>query len=104
MPKTFAEDFHPERTLLYVITTQIHDYYMTMYYNVCRIDYYPHDAPKNFLFRGNMPISNGTFAYESLVNTLRAVSEKNNITLPRNFSILDVRYVQCNYDIGDLKY
>ncbi len=57
------------------------------------MDFYPKDAPKNFLFRGNMPISNNTFAYDILVRTLNSSASNKNVTLSKDFSILDVRLV-----------
>ena len=59
------------------------------------IDFYPRDpgtTPKNFLFRGNMPVVNGTFVYSSLVDTIKTVSTQSGIKLPTNFKILDIRY------------
>ena len=60
------------------------------------MDFYPKVAPKNFLFRGNMPISNNTFAYDILVKTLNSSASKMNVTLPKDFSILDVRLVSSS--------
>ena len=66
---------------------------------IYRIDYYPRHAPKNFLFRGNMPISNGTFAYDDIVETMETIAKKKNLTMPGNFSLLDVRLAdsQCKH-------
>ena len=45
----------------------------------------------NFLFRGNMPVINGSFAYSEIVATMRGVAEKYNYSLPANFTLIDVR-------------
>ena len=45
----------------------------------------------NFLFRGNQPINGSEFAYESLVATMRSLMATINVTLPDNFTLLDIR-------------
>ena len=57
------------------------------------MDVYPRDKPQNFLFRGNMPVVNGSFAYDEVVKTMGGVAGKNNYTLPANFTLIDVRCV-----------
>lgn len=68
-----ADDYHPDRTLL--------------------IDVYPQIDPTNFLFRGNMPVINGSFAYNEIVATMTSVAGKHNYTLPTNFTLMDVSYL-----------
>ena len=60
-------------------------------FHSCSIDYYPRSAPTNFLFRGNMPAINGSFAYKDLVQSMAAAAGKLNLSLPSNFSLVDVR-------------
>ena len=55
------------------------------------MDVYPRDLPTNFLFRGNMPVVNGSFAYSEIVMTMRGVAGKLNYTIPANFTLIDVR-------------
>ena len=58
-----------------------------------RIDIYPRTAakPTNFLFRGNMPVVNGSFAYNEIVASMAKVAQAKNLTLPTNFTLIDVR-------------
>ena len=58
-----------------------------------RIDVYPHgtNKPTNFLFRGDMPVVNGTFAYTEIVSSMAKVAQAKNFTFPENFSLVDVR-------------
>ncbi|CAI8033198.1 hypothetical protein GBAR_LOCUS18717 [Geodia barretti] len=77
-----TEDFHPDRTLL--------------------MDVYPRDRPTNFLFRGNMPVINGSFAYSEIVMTMRGVAGKFNYTLPANFTLIDVSYLNI-FEESDLE-
>lgn len=81
-----AEDFHPERTLL--------------------MDYYPRtnttSRPRNFLFRGNMPIINGTFGYSSVVDTMKKVANANKLSIPDPFIFVDVSYLNI-FEEKDLK-
>jgi hypothetical protein len=69
----WTEDYHPDRTLL--------------------IDVYPKVNPTNFLFRGNMPVVKGKFAYNEVVATMKSVAEKYGYTLPANFTMMDVSYL-----------
>ena len=39
-----------------------------------------------------MPVVNGTFAYSSLVDTIKTVSARSGIKLPTNFKLVDIRY------------
>ena len=39
-----------------------------------------------------MPVVNGTFAYSSLVDTIKTVSAQSGIKLPTNFKLVDIRY------------
>eukprot|EP00731_Ephydatia_muelleri_P021440 Em0014g31a len=69
-----TEGFDPSKTLL--------------------IDYYPRgNVPQNFLFRGNMPTINGSFAYDAIVSTMSTVARQYNLTFPDNFSLIDVSYL-----------
>jgi hypothetical protein len=77
-----TEDFHPDRTLL--------------------MDVYPRDLPTNFLFRGNMPVVNGSFAYSEIVMTMRGVAGKLNYTIPANFTLIDVSYLNI-FEESDLE-
>ena len=63
----------------------------TVFFPRRSIDYYPRDVPQNFLFRGNMPTINGSFAYDAIVSTMSTVARQNNLTFPDNFSLIDVR-------------
>ena len=60
------------------------------------MDYYPRtnttSRPRNFLFRGNMPIVNGTFGYSSVVDTMKKVANANKLSIPDPFIFVDVRY------------
>lgn len=76
------EDFKANRTLL--------------------IDYYPRDKPVNFLFRGNMPKTNGTFIYDTLVTTMESVVTKRNLSFPSNFTLIDISYLNFFEEL-DLK-
>ena len=55
------------------------------------IDFYPQGQPRNFLFRGNMPVLNGSFAYSAIMASMKDVAMANNLSLPSNFSLVDVR-------------
>ena len=48
--------------------------------------------PDKFLFRGNMPLLNGTFAYKTIVTTMEAVLRANDFTPPSTFTLIDIRY------------
>lgn len=53
------------------------------------IDYSPES--NNFLFRSNEPLSkNTTFAYTELMVLMRAVAQKNNLTIPSDAFLVDV--------------
>lgn len=57
-----------------------------------RIDYYPKSSsPTNFLFRGNMPVINNTFAYKEIMETMSEIVVKKNFTFPQNPSLIVVR-------------
>ena len=64
-----------------------------MIFKLCRIDVYPRSTskPTNFLFRGNMPVVNGSFAYKEIVASMAKVAQDKNLTFPTNFSLVDVR-------------
>lgn len=47
----------------------------------------------NYLFRGNMPVVNGSFAYTEIVNSMRSTARENNLAFPDNFSLIDIRLV-----------
>lgn len=66
------------------------------------MDYYPRDVPRNFLFRGSMPTNASTFAYQLLVDTMETVVAKQNLTLPKNFSLIDISYLNV-FEESDLK-
>ena len=67
--------------------------YETNSFALNRIDVYPRgmSKPTNFLFRGNMPVVNGTFAYAEIVSSMAKVAQAKNLTFPANFSLVDVR-------------
>ncbi len=57
------------------------------------MDYYPRSSPRNFMFRGNMPKVNNSFAYKDLVASMSAVAKEHALTLPKNFTLIDIRCV-----------
>lgn len=57
-----------------------------------RMDAYPQVNATNFLFRGNMPVINGSFAYSEIVMTMKTQAEKHKYKFPNNFTLIDVRY------------
>ncbi|XP_003387824.1 PREDICTED: uncharacterized protein LOC100638265 [Amphimedon queenslandica] len=78
-----SEDYHPQRTLL--------------------IDYYPKSSsPTNFLFRGNMPVINNTFAYKEIMETMSEIVVKKNFTFPQNPLLVVVSYLNP-FEYSDLK-
>ena len=59
-----------------------------------RIDVYPRTTkPTNFLFRGNMPVINGSFAFKEIVASMAKVAQAKNLTFPTNFTLIDVRLI-----------
>lgn len=107
IPTSLGENFHPDRTLLWVAVSVISvtacylgrnhvssiSYLPLMIISLLSIDYYPRDgSPTNFLFRGNMPAINGSFAYKQLLMSMSAAAAKHNITLPTKLTLIDVRW------------
>ena len=56
------------------------------------MDYYPQEAPHNFLFRGNMPVVKGEFAHDQILSSMKTIITQRNFTFPANFSLIDIRY------------
>lgn len=50
-------------------------------------------ATGNFLFRGNMPVANGAFQYDDLVQSMRNAAQAAGRTLPPQFRIIDISLV-----------
>ena len=57
------------------------------------MDFFPRDStsPTNFLFRGNMPVVNGSFAYREVVSTMADLIKLAGFTMPQNSLFLDFR-------------
>ncbi len=66
-----------------------------------RVDYYPKTEPHNFLFRGNMPVVKGEFAYDQIVTSMKAIITQKNHSFPVNFTLIDIRY-SLEYDISSV--
>lgn len=60
----------------------------------CSIDAYPSATPTNFLFRGNMPVVNGSFAYSQIVSTMSSLIRGQGFTVPKDFDLIVVRWVR----------
>jgi hypothetical protein len=57
------------------------------------MDVYPPAQPTKFLFRGNMPIVNGTFAYAQITSTMEEIVKNGGFVMPANFDLIVVRWV-----------
>ena len=68
-----GENFHPNRTRLI---------------NLHRGKY-----NTNYLFRGNMPVLNGKFCYDKLIDNLKDVLHSHNMTFPTNSYMVDLTYI-----------
>lgn len=64
-------------------TNQEHNFDPSLFYLVDQVD-------KNFLFRGNMPQENGTFAYEQLTSSIEDTLSKLGINLPSDYQLHDL--------------
>ena len=72
--------------------THTHTHIHIHIYIYHRIDVYPHTSkPTNLLFRGNMPVLNGSFAYTEIVASMAKTAQAQNYTFPTNFTLIDVR-------------
>eukprot|EP01094_Clydonella_sp_ATCC50884_P019598 TRINITY_DN3873_c0_g1_i2.p1 TRINITY_DN3873_c0_g1~~TRINITY_DN3873_c0_g1_i2.p1 ORF type:complete len:252 (-),score=95.71 TRINITY_DN3873_c0_g1_i2:272-991(-) len=64
----------------------------TLDYNkVQLIDY--NNATGNFLFRGNEPIINGTFAYDELTQYMAARANNASIPFPSDYYLIDISFI-----------
>jgi hypothetical protein len=52
-----------------------------------------HAGAGNFLFRGDMPVANGSFQYDALVQALRASAAEYGTPLPTSFKVIDISLV-----------
>ena len=85
------------RTLLFILAaTQILASDIS-YHKVRLIDYNPAGAG-TWLFRTNLPLINGTFAYDTFLSLMRNRSEQANITFPENnqTNLIDVSLLSVN--------
>lgn len=55
------------------------------------MDVYPSSHPKNFLFRGNMPVVNGSFAYAKIRATMAGLIQDAGFTMPTKFYLIVIR-------------
>ncbi len=64
-----------------------------MLYFSFSIDAYPPTSPTKFLFRGNMPLENGSFAYHQITSTMRGILQGQGFKVPQDFDLIVVRCV-----------
>ena len=66
------------------------------------VDY--HTKTGNYIFRGNMPLINNSFAYDQLMNTIRnIVKNKLHRTLPSDTFLIDISLINPVIEEQDLK-
>ncbi len=47
--------------------------------------------PDRYLFRGNMPLINGSFVYKNITDVMRKILVSAGHSLPSNFTLVDIR-------------
>ncbi len=66
------------------------------------VDY--HSKTGNYLFRGNIPLKNGTFTYDELMTTLNEIAKKKlHRTIPKDALLIDVSLINSIVEDADLK-